>query len=619
MKPVAKIRELLTFSRKCLRMMAEDKLMFSSFLALSVLGALTEGATVSLLVPILQAQSNAEGYSNIPVLHHVSALFDGMTPSQRIQSVAMVMAVVFVMRGLIQYGADVLGQIVPQRLMRSAMARNYSAIMQVHISYVNETDLGTLLNNVSSWAARVSQLLTNVSSLLWASLIFTAYGLLMVTVSWKLSLLAMAFVLAMSAFLKKFSHGPLRQAGQRYSASSAEMSQTLMESLGGMKLIRLSAAETLMEETFLRRLDQAINCQRRMTLINGVSSPFLATGAGLFICLLLFGSAVAHENDPNAWVSSILIFLFLLFRLLGPVTQMSNARNRIISDMHAFEGQEEFRHTAEVRRQPNGSRPAPHMTQGVSLENLVFSYKPEDGPVLKGVSALIEKGKMTAVVGPSGAGKSTLIALITRLYDPQEGRVLVDGVDLKDLEVRSWRRRLAVVAQDTFIFNDTVANNLRFGRGDVSPERLREAARLAAADSFIEKLPDGYDTLLGDRGVRLSGGQQQRIAIARAILADPELLVLDEATSSLDTFTERAIQEAVDHLAKDRTLLVIAHRLSTIRRADKVIVLKDGVVAETGRHEELLKKRGIYWEMVEHQRLDLAEEDSAEAKAEAGA
>jgi subfamily B ATP-binding cassette protein MsbA len=250
---------------------------------------------------------------------------------------------------------------------------------------------------------------------------------------------------------------------------------------------------------------------------------------------------------------------------------------------------------------------------------VTFRYKPDEPAVIKSVSTTVDRGTMVAIVGPSGAGKSTLMALIARLYDPQQGRITVDGVDLRDLDMGSWRRRMSVVTQDIFIFNDTVANNIRFGRGDVALERVRAAADLAAAAEFIEQLPQGYDTILGDRGVRLSGGQQQRIAIARAIIADPDLLIFDEATSNLDTFTERAIQRAMEQMSQSRTVLVIAHRLSTIRRADKIIVLEAGAIVEEGSHRELLHRRGTYWEMVEHQRLDLVEGDAEAAMAEARA
>ena len=275
--------------------------------------------------------------------------------------------------------------------------------------------------------------------------------------------------------------------------------------------------------------------------------------------------------------------------------------------MNAFDMLMAFYETAEKRRQPTGSAQVVSLRKGVVFDRVTFAYPKDEKPAIVEFSMTVERGQMVAIVGPSGAGKSTVIALVARFYDPRQGRILVDGVDLRELDVGSWRRRLAVVTQDTFVFNDTVARNIAFGRGEVSLARIKSAAQLAAATEFIDRLPQGFDTMLGDRGVLLSGGQQQRLAIARAFVADPDLVILDEATSHLDTFTERAIQQAMERMSKERTVLVIAHRLSTVRRADKVVVMQEGRVIEQGRHQDLMARRGAYWEMVEHQRIDLIE------------
>jgi ABC-type multidrug transport system fused ATPase/permease subunit len=248
----------------------------------------------------------------------------------------------------------------------------------------------------------------------------------------------------------------------------------------------------------------------------------------------------------------------------------------------------------------------------IVFDDVSFSYGNESGAAaLTNLSLTIARGQTVAVVGRSGAGKSTLIGLLARLWDPSEGRILIDGVDLREFDRRSWRRRLAVVTQDGFIFNDTAANNIRFGRSEASINEVRQAAALASASEFIEELPQGYNTVLGDRGVKLSGGQQQRIAIARAMLANPDILILDEATSHLDTFTERAIQSAVEQISRNRTVVVIAHRLSTVRKADKVLVLEDGRIVEEGRHDELLVRNGPFRKMIEHQRLDFLADTEA--------
>jgi ABC-type multidrug transport system fused ATPase/permease subunit len=210
-------------------------------------------------------------------------------------------------------------------------------------------------------------------------------------------------------------------------------------------------------------------------------------------------------------------------------------------------------------------------------------------------------------VGPSGAGKTTIVGLIARLFDPTGGRILVDGNDLRTLDVKDWRGRIGIVSQDIFIFNDTVTSNICFPRASAPKDRLREAVALASADSFVEELPEGFGTRLGDRGTRLSGGQQQRIAIARAVVAEPDILILDEATSHLDSLTETAIQRAIDTLSHQVTLIVVAHRLSTVRKADRIIVLQQGRIIEQGTHAELSKAQGQYWHLLSHQLLGLVE------------
>jgi subfamily B ATP-binding cassette protein MsbA len=243
-------------------------------------------------------------------------------------------------------------------------------------------------------------------------------------------------------------------------------------------------------------------------------------------------------------------------------------------------------------------------TQEIAIEHLTFRYPTSEGPVLTDVSITVKAGEVVALVGPSGAGKSTLAALLPRFYDPEAGAIRMDGVDVRELTLVSLRKQIGIVAQDTFLFNDTVANNLRYGRPEASEEEVREAARNALALDFIEQLPQGFATVIGERGTRLSGGQRQRISIARALLKNAPVLVLDEATSHLDTESEVLVQRALGNLMQGRTVIVIAHRLSTIRRADRIFVLEKGRVVETGRHEELVGAGGMYQRLHELQFLE---------------
>jgi ABC-type multidrug transport system fused ATPase/permease subunit len=614
-----KLREYAAFTRRCVALLHGNARLFTAYVALSVLAAMTEGLSVSLLVPILEAHGSIGAFSGVPLLKHLSGLFGGLSPNTRIEIFALAMAAVVILRGALSFTLDLLGATMPLRWEQNLNLRSFSALMSVDIAYINGQEIGNLQNGLYGWPRRTSEMLTNFGVLISQTMTLAVYAVLMLAVSWQLTVIALIFVLAISLTMRFFTSEVLRRAGEGLSTAASELNQVIVESLTGMKLVRLSVAEPLMTQRYSRALSDVMAAIRRTATVHAFTAPLLSTAAGLFICLVLFSSAALHGDGSTAWFSSMLLFLFLMFRLMVPVSSINATRNRIVVQMHALDMLTEFYRETERRRQSDGGALAQPLRRGLAFENVTFQYPAADKPTINDLSIDVDRGGMVAVVGPSGAGKTTLLMLIARLYDPQSGRIAVDGVDLRDLDVRSWRRRLAVVTQDTFIFNDTAANNISFGRGDVPIERVKAAAEFAAAAEFIEALPQGYDTVLGDRGVRLSGGQQQRIAIARAVLADPDLIIFDEATSNLDTFTERAIQQAMEKMSGSRTVLVVAHRLSTIRNASKVLVMEDGRIVEQGTHRELLARRGRYWEMVEHQRLDLVYGDSEKALAEANA
>jgi len=604
-------RGLFGFGRKCLELLSGERNLYILFLILSLVMALTEGFGVSMVAPLLDLQAGSN-FTRVPLLGNLTSAFANMPPGQRIPMIALVLAIVVVFRGAIQFAVDALSAIIPLRVQRRLSLSGYSALMGVQLGFIQASNVGDLSNGISSYPTRVTQLLQQFATALWNFCIMLVYIALMFAMSWRMTICSIIFVLVISLILKKFATQPLKRAGKAITNASAQVGMVVHETLNGMKLIRLSVAEDLMIHRYSVSLNANVSALTRLNLIAAASSPLLTTGAGLFICSLLLGNQYLHMSGDMSWVSGLILFLIVLFRLLGPVSQINMARSRILGDIHAFEMLEQFQQQTREHRQPSGHQLIHQLKSGICFQAVDFRYPGIEELALQGLSTEIPCGKMVAIIGPSGAGKSTIVGMVARFYDVAAGRILVDGVDLRDLDIDSWRRRISVVSQDIFIFNDTVTNNIKFGMGEVSFEQVQAAAKLAAAEEFIEKLPEGYETLLGDRGVRLSGGQQQRIAIARAILANPDLLILDEATSNLDTYTERAIQSAVDQLSKNRTMLIIAHRLSTIRKADKVIVLKDGRIVEEGRHDELLKKQGVYWEMVEHQRLDLVDDAVAE-------
>ena len=287
--------------------------------------------------------------------------------------------------------------------------------------------------------------------------------------------------------------------------------------------------------------------------------------------------------------------MFTLFRMRPLVAQVNQTRTQFSRFQGPLHNIKELLRQDDKVYLENGTIPFSGLEEAIDLVSLDFGYD-VDEPVLRDITLSIKKEQTTALVGGTGAGKTTLVDLIPRFHDPTRGQVLIDGVDLRELEINSLRHRMAIVSQDTFIFSNSVRNNIAYGMEDVDEAAIREVAQQANAWDFIQELPEGLDTLLGDRGVRLSGGQRQRIAIARALLRDPEILILDEATSALDSLTERLIQESIEKLSKGRTVIAIAHRLSTIARADKVVVLEQGQIVEQGGYQELLDKRGKLWE-----------------------
>ena len=320
---------------------------------------------------------------------------------------------------------------------------------------------------------------------------------------------------------------------------------------------------------------------------------------------LLFLGTFFLPAESTGWLGRMIIFLLIVFRLLTPATAVNRMYSEIWNTLPALESVFKFLKTEDKQLMENGNVKFTALKEGIQFDHVTFRYSDLGNPALDDVTFSIPKGEVTAIVGVSGSGKSTIINLIARLYDCSEGRILLDQTDLREFDIPTWRQSLAVVSQDTLLYNDSLMSNLKFANADATDEEAMHAAELAELHQFVEELPEGYDTHIGDNGVRLSGGQQQRIAIARALLTNPDLLILDEATSALDSNTESSIQLALDSFGKDRTVVIAAHRLATICNADNIIVLKEGKVIEQGTHAKLMLQSGLYRELVTKQDLGL--------------
>jgi ABC-type multidrug transport system fused ATPase/permease subunit len=602
-----RLEQYRRFLATCWEFVGPERKLFLVFIAISVFGALTEGIGISLFVPLIDSISQTSSFADIPLLARISSAFNGVPTEMRIPLVAGLMFVVVVIRGVVQTATQFLNIYLPVRVEQRLRHDSFDCLLRTSLELVNARKSGELQNYIGGYPTRIGQVMMYLGSLFSNAAMLAIYTMMMLLISISLTLVALLFMTAMFYLQRHFSSGTLRRAGSEVSSSSEQVSQVVWEVLGGLTLIRLCVAGPLMFARYREALAGLLATQTRYAYASALVTPLYATASGTLICVLLFAAFVTGKSGHDT-VALVLLFLFLLQRLLGPMSAITTSRNAILLHMEAMFDFGAWIENSSTQFQKDGEAEFITLKKGIRFTNVTFSYNAESGAVLKRLSFSIPQNKTVAIVGPSGAGKSTVVSLLGRLYDPQSGAVLVDDVDVRDYRIDSWRKRLSVVSQSIFLLNDTVERNLTFGlTRSVAESEVRRAAELAACSLFIEELPQGYQTVLGERGIRLSGGQQQRIAIARAILADPQVLILDEATSHLDSITEHAVQQAINSFRSGRTLIVIAHRMSTIRRADKIIVLDDGELVEEGTHETLMRSRGRYRELIEHQKLDIVD------------
>lgn len=425
--------------------------------------------------------------------------------------------------------------------------------------------------------------------------------------SWRLTLGSLLIAPVVGLLTARFGKS-LRNLARETFEGSQRLVDTAQEALANHNIVKAYLGEEREHRRFSQVSKQIMRANLRAARINGFAPPTIEMiGVAAVVVLLFFGQReiLAGRMDSAHFIT----FLFFLFSSYDPMRKLSRLHNgmeqALAAARHVWEVLDEH---AEIHEKPDAVELA-QLRDSIELRNVSFGYGNEERSVLREVSLRVPAGQMVALVGESGGGKSTLTKLIPRFHDPSSGSVTWDGTDLRDAKVRSLRRNIAIVTQETILFNDTVRYNVSYSRPDASAAEIEEAARVAFAHDFITELPNGYDTIVGERGIFLSGGQRQRLAIARAVLADASVLVLDEATSALDAESERLVQKALANLTQGRTTVVIAHRLSTVRRADRIVVIERGRVVETGTHAELLARDGTYRRLYELQFADEEEEE----------
>ena len=495
--------------------------------------------------------------------------------------------------------------IIPLRtgIVRDIRTQLYNKVLSLPLGFFSKEKKGDIIARMSNDVVEVeNSITTSLDMLIKNPILIIIYFATLLYVSWQLTL----FTILVIPFLGWIMGMVGRKLKQRSLVAQAKLGETMSqmeETLGGLRIIKAFLAEHKMSKRFLKVSNELRTATMRVTMRQAMAHPaseFL--GTCIIVLVLWFGGTLILGNNSPISAPAFIYYMTILYSIINPLKDLSKASYNIPRGLASVERIDMILDTQNPIVDKPDAVSIKSMEKGIELQNLTFSYDGEK-TVLNNINLSIEKGKTIAIVGQSGSGKSTMVDLIPRYYEATSGKVLIDGIDVKDMKIKSLRSLIGNVNQEAILFNDTFYNNITFGVENATMEQVVEAAKIAKAHEFITASENGYDTVVGDRGCLLSGGQRQRISIARAILKNPPILILDEATSALDTESERLVQEALERLMKTRTTIAIAHRLSTIKNADEICVLKDGEIVERGTHEQLLAMNGVYKRLNDMQSL----------------
>lgn len=504
----------------------------------------------------------------------------------------------FFLKGLFGYVQSYLMAYIEQGFIRDLRNETYSHLNKLSLKYFTNERIGNLISRITN---DITMINTGISAsfvtLTKDPLLVIVFLLLALSISWQLtilSLVVMPFSLAIISWLG------VKLYKQSYTLQSkmADLTSFLQEKIYGTKIVKAFNMETKENENFFALTNHFFRIILRITRIRNIAPPVTEFFSILAGVLIIWYGGIQVLESHTLKASEFLGFLFIIFQIMPPIKELSNVANRIQESTAAasrvFEIIDE---PITIKNKPNAI-PFISFNDKIVFDKVSFHYDVKHKYILKDISFEVKKGEIAALVGPSGAGKTTLVDLIPRFYDVTEGAIFIDGIDIRDYDLKSLRNHIGIVTQDPILFNDSIRNNISYGMEDADFEEIVRAAQAANAHDFILELPQGYDTIIGERGLKLSGGQRQRISIARALLKNPPIMILDEATSSLDSESEVLVQGAIENLMKDRTTFVIAHRLSTVRNAHKVIVIDEGKIVQMGTHSELIQDtEGLYYRL----------------------
>ena len=592
--------------RRLLKYLTPHWPIFSLATVAMVVVALLEGAIGALIVPIFD-QAFVQGSG-----HRTSTLFGLQhlipeAPFGAWRMISILLIVFTFAKGIAEYLSTYLMARIGQTSVLKLRQDLYGHLLSQSATFFERHRTNYLVSRLITSAAAIETAVTNtVRDMLLESFTLLAFLGASFYYSWRLTLGSLAIAPIIAVLTARFGKS-LRNLARESLEGNKLLTDTAQEALANQGIVKAYRAEQREQRRFTDVARTIVRANLRSARIAGAAPPTIEMIGIIFVVIWLFlGQHEILAQRMNA--AQFLTFLFFLFRSYDPVRKLSRLQNSMeqafAAAQHVWEVMDE---DMAIPEKSNAQELQP-LTSEIELRDVSFGYANESRSVLKEVTLRIKAGTMVALVGESGGGKSTLTKLLPRFHDPTSGSVLWDGVDLRDAKLSSLRRHLALVTQETVLFNDTVRHNIAYGKPEATDAEIREAATIAFAHDFIQDMPKGYETIVGERGIFLSGGQRQRLAIARAILVNAPVLVLDEATSALDAESERLVQQAIANLVRNRTTIVIAHRLSTVRRADVIVVMEGGRIIEMGTHSELLARNGQYRRLYELQFADEEEE-----------
>ena len=516
------------------------------------------------------------------------------TAKETLQMLCYSILIIFVLKNVFLYLKNVSLIVVQYRLITEIRNKLYIHFHSLSLSFFNKQKSGELTSIIVNDVANMRQALTIGFQRMFVEPInIIAFTTLLFIISWQLASIAVIIIPLAGFVIVKISRS-IRRKSRRTAVKIAGITNIITETLASIRVVKAFAMENYEVDRFTKETNNYYNLMFRRSRLRSIAPPITEIlGVVIGVALLWIGGSevLAAEGITS---EDFIRFILIMFSALQPIRSLSNVFAEVQVGAASAERVFHILDTNPTIIDADNAIKDIVFNEHISFDNVSFQYEDGESEVLKEIDFSINKGSVVALVGSSGSGKSSIADLIPRFFEPTKGRITLDAIDIKDIRIKSLRKLMGIVTQETILFNDTISGNIAYGQKEVKSSKIHAAAEAANAKEFIDALPQGFNTVIGEKGVRLSGGQRQRLAIARALLKDPPILILDEATSSLDTESEKYVQEAIDNLMKDRTVLVIAHRLSTIVNADRIIVLDNGKIVESGTHTELLDKSGIY-------------------------